>query len=179
MTEKNHKGVEALFDNIMVLLEFGQQIGLLGMKDSVPSMEYPGSQKLPIYLWANTVAEEHRMVDLVNLERASRGLQLLQVDMRLTKTARLKSKDLINKGYFGHYSPTYGSFSNMIKTHEIIYRYAGENLAGNTSVTDAHFALMNSPGHRANILNPNFTRVGIGVSNGGPYQKIFTQHFIG
>jgi len=61
----------------------------------------------------------------------------------------------------------------------ISYRTAGENIAGNPSAAGAMRAWMNSPGHRANILNPNFTRIGIGVVDGGPYGKILTQHFIG
>ena len=56
---------------------------------------------------------------------------------------------------------------------------AGENLAGAPTVERAHSGLMNSPGHRANILNPNFTHVGIGIVDGGPYGKMYTQTFIG
>jgi uncharacterized YkwD family protein len=119
------------------------------------------------------------MLDLVNQERLKAGLKPLAVDYRLVRLARLKSQDMVDKGYFGHYSSTYGSPFDMMKGAGVQYRYAGENLAGAPTVARAHSALMNSPGHRANILNPDFTHVGIGVVSGGPYGKMFTQMFVG
>jgi len=91
----------------------------------------------------------------------------------------MKSQDMVDKNYFAHQSPTYGSPFELMRSQGISYRTAGENLAGAPSVETAHRNLMNSPGHRANILNPNFTHVGVGIVNGGPYGKMFTQHFIG
>jgi len=67
----------------------------------------------------------------------------------------------------------------MMKAYGVTYRTAGENIAGNQSVQAAHTALMNSSGHRANILNPNYTHVGIGIVEGGPYGMMFTQMFVG
>jgi uncharacterized YkwD family protein len=119
------------------------------------------------------------MVTLVNQERAKAGLKPLAVDMRLVKLARMKSQDMINKKYFGHQSPTYGSPFDMMKREGITYRTAGENLAGASTVTRAHDLLMQSSGHRKNILNPAFTHIGIGVIKGGPYGTMFTQMFIG
>jgi uncharacterized protein YkwD len=65
-----------------------------------------------------------------------------------------------------------------MKSYGISYKYAGENIAGAPTVEKAHSSLMNSPGHRRNILNPNYTHVGIGIIDGGPYGKMFTQLFI-
>lgn len=124
-------------------------------------------------------ADEARMLALINQERAKKGLPALEVEPRLVETARLKSRDMIEAGYFGHNSPTYGSPFAMMRTAGVQYRYAGENLAGASTVERAHQALMASPGHRANILNPRFTHVGIGIVDGGPYGKMFTQHFVG
>lgn len=124
-------------------------------------------------------AAEQQMVDLVNSERTKNGLKPLQVDMELTKLARMKSQDMINLGYFDHTSPTYGSPFDMMKTYGVTYRTAGENIAGNQSVQAAHTALMNSAGHRANILNSNFTHIGIGIVKGGQYGMMFTQMFVG
>jgi len=124
-------------------------------------------------------ALEQQMVDLVNQERASRGLQPLAVDDRLVKIARLKSADMIANNYFAHTSPVYGSPFDMMKAAGITYRKAGENLAGAGGVAAAHSALMNSTGHRANILDPVYTRIGIGIIKGGPYGYMFTQEFIG
>ena len=86
---------------------------------------------------------------------------------------------MIDKNYFDHTSPTYGSPFQMMSKHGVTYNYAGENLAGAPSVDIAHTNLMNSPGHRANILSPNYNYVGIGVKDGGPYGKMFVQEFVG
>ena len=123
-------------------------------------------------------ADEQKMFDLVNKERLANGLKPLEIDMRLVNTARLKSADMVKLGYFDHQSPTYGSPFDMMKQFGISFSYAGENLAGASDVNMAHVNLMNSPGHRENILRPEFTKVGIGVANGSKYGKIFTQQFI-
>lgn len=119
------------------------------------------------------------MWQLVNMERTSRGLNALQIHPGLVKLARMKSQDMITHNYFSHQSPTYGSPFDMMRREGISYRFAGENLAGAPTVERAHTALMNSPGHRANILNPNFTHIGIGIIDGGMFGKMFTQMFIG
>lgn len=119
------------------------------------------------------------MLDLVNQERAKAGLKPLQMDLQLVKLARMKAQDMIDNRYFSHTSPTYGSPFEMMKSHGVQYRTAGENLAGAPTVDTAHNNLMNSPGHRANILNSNFSKAGIGVVSGGPYGKMFVQLFTG
>jgi len=121
---------------------------------------------------------EKQMLDLVNKERSTAGLAPLKMDAKLMGIARLKSKDMIDKNYFSHTSPTYGDPFAMMKDYGVEYLMAGENLAGNSSLPGAHEALMNSPGHRANILKPEFTHVGIGVVKGGPYGMMITQMFI-
>jgi len=123
--------------------------------------------------------DEQRMYDLVNGERSKQGLKPLAIDMELVKLARMKAKDMIDKNYFSHQSPTYGSPFDMMKNAGVSYRTAGENLAGASTVDRAHTNLMNSPGHRANILNSGYTSAGIGVVNGGPYGKMFVQLFKG
>lgn len=123
--------------------------------------------------------DEQKMLNLINQERIKNGLAPLVWNEELARVARLKAKDLIDNNYFAHESPTYGSPFAMMQKFGIKYSYAGENLAGAPSVEIAHQALMNSPGHRANILYTNFKQVGIGVLNGSPYGKIFVQMFIG
>lgn len=123
--------------------------------------------------------DEMQMLQSVNEERRKAGLQPLEIHEGLVKLARLKSEDMIKLGYFSHQSPTYGSPFEMITKAGITYRTAGENIAGAPTVVRAHQSLMNSSGHRANILNKNFTHIGIGIVNGGPYGKMFTQMFIG
>ena len=119
------------------------------------------------------------MLDLVNAERTKLGLKPLQIDLELVKLARLKSQDMINLNYFSHQSPTYGSPFELMIAAVISYRLAGENLAGAPTVERAHTGLMNSPGHRANILNPSYTHIGIGAISGGRYGMMFTQLFVG
>lgn len=130
-------------------------------------------------LTAPITAQEQQMVNLVNQERTRQGLKALAVDTRLVKVARMKSMDMIKNNYFGHQSPVYGSPFDLLKSQGITYRTAGENLAGNSSVTSAHTGLMNSSGHRANILNANFTKIGIGIIKGGPYGLMISQEFTG
>lgn len=124
-------------------------------------------------------ANEQRMLSLVNSERAKYGLSPLVANLKLTQVARLKAKDMIEKGYFSHTSPTYGSPFDMMRQFGITYRTAGENLAGAPGVDTAHTNLMNSPGHRANILNGSFKEVGIGILSGSQYGMIFVQMFKG
>jgi len=108
-------------------------------------------------------ADEQEMVKLVNEERTKLGIAPLQVDTELTKVARIKAQDMVNNKYFSHTSPTYGSPFDMMKKFGIRYSAAGENIAKNGSVLKAHVSLMNSEGHRKNILNTNYTHIGIGI----------------
>ncbi|WP_257349312.1 CAP domain-containing protein [Pseudalkalibacillus decolorationis] len=124
-------------------------------------------------------ADEQQMVDLVNQEREKAGLAPLKVDPELTKVARIKAKDMIENNYFSHNSPTYGSPFDMMKQFGVDYNTAGENIAGNGSVEGAHTSLMNSQGHRENILGSQYTEVGIGIVDGGQYGKMFVQMFKG
>lgn len=124
-------------------------------------------------------AEEERMVRLVNEARAEAGLPPLAADLRLGDAADVKSADMVQNHYFSHQSPTYGSPFDMLDRFGIRYRTAGENIACNRDAEAAHAALMASEGHRQNILNPRFTRIGIGIAEGGPCGKMFTQLFAG
>lgn len=124
-------------------------------------------------------ADEKKMVDLINLERTREGLSALTPDLELSRVARIKSAEMIEKDYFSHTSPTYGSPFDMMKKFGITYRTAGENIACNQNVENAHEALMNSPGHRKNILSPDFTHVGIGIVDGGMCGQMYTQMFVG
>jgi uncharacterized YkwD family protein len=121
---------------------------------------------------------EQQMVKMVNDARAQNNLPALKVDTQLCNVARIKAQDMIDNNYFSHSSPKYGSPFDMMKSFGIKYVSAGENIAGNQSVQNAENALMNSPGHRKNILSPDFTHIGIGIRQGGPYSNMFSQMFI-
>ncbi len=128
-------------------------------------------------LAADAVAER-QMFELVNDERAGAGLPALAWDPRLVPVARQHSEEMFRLKYFAHESPVTGSPFDRLKSAGIEYSRAGENLAYAQSVTVAHRGLMDSPGHRENILRPEFTRIGIGVISAGPYGRMFTQLFI-
>ncbi|MGA9225520.1 MAG: CAP domain-containing protein [Mesobacillus sp.] len=122
-------------------------------------------------------AYEQKVVELTNQERAKNGLKPLALDTALSKVAREKSRDMQNKGYFSHTSPTYGSPFDMMKKFGITYRSAGENIAMGQPTPEAVVkAWMNSAGHRANILNSSYTHIGVGHIASGNY---WTQMFIG
>jgi uncharacterized YkwD family protein len=120
---------------------------------------------------------EQEVVDLTNEERSKQGLQALQVDTNLSEVAREKSRDMATSNYFDHNSPNYGSPFDMMQQFGISYQTAGENIAkGQRSPQEVVDAWMNSEGHRANILNGNFTHIGVGFVEQGNH---WTQMFIG
>lgn len=123
-------------------------------------------------------AQEQEMLKLVNQARAQNNVPPLQIDMQVTNVARIKAQDMIDNKYFSHNSPKYGSPFDMMKSFGVNYTQAGENIAGNQTVQNAHNALMNSPGHRKNILSPDYTHIGLGIKAGGPYGNMFTQMFV-
>lgn len=123
-------------------------------------------------------AQEQQMLNLVNQARAQNNVPPLQIDMQVTNVARIKAQDMIDNNYFSHNSPKYGSPFDMMKSFGVSYVQAGENIAGNQTVVNAENALMNSPGHRKNILNPAYTHIGIGIKSGGPYGNMFSQMFV-
>jgi uncharacterized protein YkwD len=120
---------------------------------------------------------EVRMLALVNMERKKHGLKSLTGDPEMTTVARKHSKDMFGRGYFSHISPEgFTPFDRMARDG-VTFLTAGENLALAQTLTIAHNGLMKSPGHRANILNPAFGRLGIGILDGGIYGFMVTQNF--
>ncbi|CAN5485164.1 hypothetical protein BH18ACI3_BH18ACI3_20570 [soil metagenome] len=122
-------------------------------------------------------ALETQMLELVNRERAAAGLQLLEADPELTEVARRHSADMFARGYFSHNTPEGKDPFDRIRESNVRYRTAGENLALAPTLSIAHTGLMNSPGHRENILRPQFGRVGIGILDGGRRGLMVTQNF--
>lgn len=109
---------------------------------------------------------EQEVVRLVNLERAKHNLQPLILDLEVSAVARLKSQDMNSKKYFSHTSPTYGSPFDMLKSFNISYKTAGENIAkGQKTAQAVVTAWLNSEGHRRNILSSSFTHIGVGFDN--------------
>jgi len=142
-----------------------------------PNLIYPGDiLTIPVYS-AESTAYEAKVIELINNIRTSNGLRPFVHNWQLSRVARYKSRDMQELGYFSHTSPTYGSPFEMIKNFNISYSYAGENIAkGYSDPSSVVNGWMNSSGHRANILNPSFTQIGVGYEPNGNY---WTQMFIG
>jgi uncharacterized protein YkwD len=120
---------------------------------------------------------EKQMLDLVNQERVAAGLNPLAPDPELTEVARRHSADMFARGYFAHDTPEGLTPFDRMRDSGVRFLTAGENLALAPTIPVAHTGLMNSPGHRANILRPQFGRLGIGVMDGGMRGLMVSQEF--
>ncbi len=157
------------------------EVGLSEIKSANPNIAnydliYPG-QVLNIPNTDSTVANyENEVIRLVNEIRVKNGLNTLTADWELSRVARYKSQDMKDNNYFSHTSPVYGSSFTMIKNFGISYKSAAENIAKGQKTPQAVVnAWMNSSGHRANILNASYTKIGVGYVASGNY---WTQMFI-
>lgn len=143
-----------------------------------PSLIYAG-QKINIPEANSLKSIETEVIRLVNIQRTNRGLPALTSHWELSRVARYKSQDMIDKNYFAHNSPTYGSPFDMMETFGLKFSSAGENIAyGQRTPQEVVTAWMNSAGHRANILSNSFSHTGVGAakkSNGTIY---WTQMFM-
>lgn len=151
--------------------------------ESKPEVSTPAEEKPAAPIENNntntTVSSyEQKVVELVNVERQKAGLPELTLDSEISNVARIKSKDMADNNYFAHQSPTYGSAGDMLNQFGVKWSAWGENIAsGQRTPENVVTAWMNSSGHRANILSPNFSRIGVGYvtnSNGTSY---WTQMF--
>ncbi|WP_339324412.1 CAP domain-containing protein [Paenibacillus sp. FSL W8-0194] len=134
---------------------------------SKPAPSKPETSKPSTGTSSNPSAYNAEVVKLVNQERAKAGLKPLTENAKLSNMAMDKAKDMSNNNYFDHNSPTYGSPFDMMKKYGISFSYAGENIAkGQKTPADVMNAWMNSEGHRANILNSNYTTIGVAYYNG-------------
>lgn len=143
-----------------------------------PALIYP-SQKITIPTIDNIKVQENEVIRLVNVERAKYGLPALKANWELSRVARYKSQDMVNKGYFAHQSPTYGSPFTMMQSFGISYSSAGENIAkGQRTPAEVMNSWMSSPGHRSNILKASYTQIGVGLAKDKNGIACWTQMFI-
>ena len=144
---------------------------------SNPDLIYPGQVLNIPQISQSVLSYESEVIRLVNEVRRENGLKALTANWELSRVARYKSQDMLNKGYFSHTSPTYGTPFQMIKAFGLSFRTAGENSARGYPTPQAVVnGWMNSSGHRANILNASYTQIGVGYVAQGNY---WTQMFIG
>ena len=158
------------------------EVGLSEIKAANPQIPnfdliYPGQVIQIPALDTSVTGYEQEVIRLVNEIRLKNGLKALTYDWELSRVARFKSQDMKDNRYFAHNSPVYGTPFQMIRNFGISFRSAGENIARGYSTPQAVVnGWMNSSGHRANILNANYTHIGVGYVSGGNY---WTQMFIG
>ncbi|MFA7689445.1 MAG: CAP domain-containing protein [Bacilli bacterium] len=124
-------------------------------------------------------ALETEVIRLVNNERGKAGRPALAPNNELSRVARLKSEDFVKNNYFSNSSPTYGTPFDMLRSFGITFTAAGENIAkGQRTAQEVMNTWMNSSGHRANILNPTYNQIGVGVARDNNGNLLWTQIFI-
>ena len=121
---------------------------------------------------------QRQALKLLNNDRKEKGLAPLQFNPHLSKLAENYAKDMIKRDFFSHVNPEGQSPFERMQEQKIVYNYAGENLAFNESVYAAQQAFMHSPEHKANILNVNYTQVGIGIVEASRGRVFVVQEFI-
>lgn len=130
------------------------------------------------YTTASLSTQEQTAGNLLNSDRARYGLAPLTVDPELCRIARIKSQDMLGNQYFAHTSPTYGDVRSMLRQFGYAYTAAGENIAHHATVEKAQAAFLSSPGHRRNIMNEAYTKVGLGVAIDAQGYVYLTQIFV-
>jgi uncharacterized protein YkwD len=127
-------------------------------------------------------SSERALVSMTNRSRAAAGLRSLKIDSTLTSVARWRSKDMIDRDYFSHTIPGYGSVFKKLDSKGYCYKVAGENIGWNTNPDDEataaiHRMFMDSSSHRANILGKAWDVIGIGAYKGSDGKKMWTVLF--
>lgn len=156
-------------------------IALLFAVTSVVALAHPA----PTLAWdegAFSSASEKALVALTNRSRAAAGLKALKVSSTLTSVARWRSKDMIQRDYFSHDIPGYGSVFKKLDAKGYCYKVAGENIGWNTYPDDVataaiHDMFMDSSGHRKNILGKAWDVIGVGAYKGSDGKKMWTVLF--
>lgn len=135
-----------------------------------PDTETPGNNQNASYM--------EQVVNLVNMERAKEGLAPLTIDKNVQKAAQVRAEEIVTS--FSHTRPNGSSFSTALAEQKVSYRRAGENIAwGQRSPEEVVNAWMNSAGHRANIMNAGFTRIGVGYYQNAKGVNYWSQLFTG
>ncbi len=143
-----------------------------GSKERVTIDVAPKSSDLKV----DTKIEE-RLISLVNQERSKVGLPQLRMDTAMTQVARVHSRDMFERQYFSHVNPEGRDGADRMREGGVPYVMMGENLAYSPDVETAHQGLMNSEGHKKNILEPKFHRIGVGIVTTDTYGMMITQLF--
>lgn len=141
-----------------------------------PGSDVPGTDNDQTESEPEQLSFAEQVVKLVNEERAKAGLNAVVLDKELEAAALIRAKE--TELSFSHTRPDGRPFASVLKDHGISYRGAGENIAwGQSSPEEVMRGWMNSEGHRANILNPNFTKIGVGYYRNANGRNYWTQLF--
>lgn len=173
---KHIKNPDVIYPNDKIILPDNSTGTSTGQNSQYDKIENGNNSTLE----SGQSSQANAVLKLVNEERAKQGLKSLTLSTKLTSIATTKSKDMAVNKYFSHNSPTYGSPFQMLQHFGVSYKTAGENIAaGQKTPEEVMKAWMNSSGHRANILNPKYTQLGVGYYKGGSYGVYWTQLFTG
>ena len=143
-----------------------------------PNLIYSG-QKINIPQENSLKSFEDEVMRLINVERTNRGIPALKSHWELSRVARYKSQDMIDKNYLSHTSPTYGTPFTMMQNFGLRFSSAAENIAyGQRTAKEVVSAWMNSPGHRENILSRSYTHTGVGAAKKANGTLYWTQMFM-
>lgn len=170
---------QRIFQGWLLACGLALVVVLAGCQGSVTSQGASASgeaqtvEKLPARLRAECgkpmVSE---VLALANKARVDKKLSEFTCDARLSRAARLHAEDMCKRKYFSHTSQDGRAFHERFRAQDVEFRAAGENIAqGQTTAEAVHTGWMNSAGHRKNILNQQFTRLGVGYApcHGAPY----------
>lgn len=148
----------------------------------LPTQPVPRAGSAAAASWTDARAAESEIFALLNEERRRAGLEPVTSDEKLVAAARAYSEEMATHRFIAHVSPRTGTPADRVKRAGVPALIVTENLAQAGSPREAHASLMNSPGHRANVLDPRLQRVGIGaqevVGVGGARQLLVTQLFV-
>lgn len=159
------------------------QIGTANVKYITPTEEQKAAvtntETIDNVSDVNLTSDESQLLSIINAEREKNNLPILQIDENLQNVAKLKANDLVQQNYFSHISPTYGTPFDMLKSHNISYKTASENIAGNSDIKSAFDAWITSDSHKENILSNDYNYTGIAVVDSIAYGKIIVELFVG
>ncbi|VEI05454.1 CAP domain-containing protein [Kurthia zopfii] len=165
-----------------VYLQYGKSGSWRKVKNNSKKYVWVKSSKAKVPTKNNKYYKtEQEIIRLVNKERAKYKLKSLKQNRELGRIAMIRSEDMASLNYFGHTSPTYGRWSNLLYSSEYPFKFAGENLAAGFSKPKEYVnAWMASPTHRDNILNKRFTKIAVAIAPGkkrSKYPTYATQWF--
>lgn len=180
--------VVGYIDNFYTVIYSSNKVGMI-QKDllkkgvthpiKTPTTPIPTTPKPSTGGNTSNLSNQDLVLRYINEERAANGLPALTKGVKLSDLAQRKSNEMVEKNYFLHTSPTYGTPFDMMKNFGVTYKTAGENIAGNSSLKDAVTSWMNSEGHRKNVLSNTYNYAGIGVTKSDRYGYIIVAMFVG